>query len=176
MNNNSQNRKNIKQMLIALLICCILMGIDQAVKYWCYFYLREHGPITLIKGVFSFTYTYNPGAAWGMMNGSVLLSILPLILGAALIFFYHRIPATKRMLPLNIGLMFLFSGAVGNWIDRVTYGYVQDFLYFELIDFPIFNVADCYIVCSSIFLALLFIFYFRDENEFDGMFSLKKDK
>ena len=172
-----QNKsKNIKEILLGIIAALALIGIDQWVKYWVYNSLRVNGPITLIKGVFSFTYTYNPGAAWGMMNGSILLNILPVILGIIIIFVFYRIPATKRMLPINISIVMFFSGAISNWIDRLTYGYVQDFLYFELINFPIFNIADCYIVISAIFLAFLLIFYYKDEDEFSGMFSLKKDK
>lgn len=166
--------KNIIQMLIGLIISLILIGLDQLSKYWVYHSLQYNGPITLIKGVFSFTYAANIGAAWGIMGGSVLLNILPLVIGVILIFIYQRIPATKRMLPLNICLIALFSGAISNRIDRSLYGCVQDFLYFELIDFPIFNIADCYIVISAFLLAFLFIFYYKDDDEFKGMFFSKE--
>ena len=49
-------------------------------------------------------------------------------------------------------------------IDRLANGYVVDFLYFKLIDFPIFNVADCYVVVSTISLLLLFFFYYKEEE------------
>ncbi len=57
-------------------------------------------------------------------------------------------------------------------IDRITQGYVVDFLYFSLINFPIFNVADCYVTCSAVGLVLLIMFYYKDEDM--AVFSFKK--
>ena len=58
-------------------------------------------------------------------------------------------------------------------IDRIRLNYVVDFFYFSLIDFPIFNVADCYVVIACIAFALLILFYYRDENDFNFL-SRKK--
>ena len=49
-------------------------------------------------------------------------------------------------------------------IDRVQYNYVVDFFYFKLIDFPIFNVADIYVSVSCVLLAILVIFFYKDED------------
>ena len=57
-----------------------------------------------------------------------------------------------------------WSGALGNFIDRVRQGYVVDFFYFSLINFPIFNVADIYIVVGTILLILLIFFYYKEED------------
>jgi signal peptidase II len=59
------------------------------------------------------------------------------------------------------------AGALGNMIDRVVHGYVIDFLYFSLIDFPVFNVADCYVCIGAAMLVLsLFTVYREDEFHF----------
>jgi signal peptidase II len=63
-------------------------------------------------------------------------------------------------------MVFIAAGAVGNMIDRVFLGYVRDFLYFSLIDFPIFNVADIYVTCATILLILLLLFYYKEEDDF----------
>ena len=173
---NEVKHKSFLQMLMAIPIVGILIGLDQLTKYLAYTSLRVNGPINLIKGVFSLTWTQNDGAAWGMLGGNVILEILPFIIAVLVAVAYQRIPLTKRMLPLNIAALMLFSGAVGNRIDRSIYGCVQDFLYFELIDFPIFNVADCYIVISCIFTIFLFIFYYKDENELSAVVSFRKKK
>ena len=60
-------------------------------------------------------------------------------------------------------------------IDRFFLGYVVDFFYFVLIDFPIFNVADIYVTCAAIVLLVLGIFYYKDED-FENIFPSKKDK
>ena len=56
------------------------------------------------------------------------------------------------------------DGALGNMVDRTTQGYVVDFLYFKLIDFPIFNVADCYVVCAAGLLILLIGFFYKEDE------------
>lgn len=63
--------------------------------------------------------------------------------------------------------------AVGNLIDRVRLNYVIDFFYFKLIDFPIFNVADCYVVVACIIFAFLILFYYKEDSDFD---FLRKQK
>ena len=70
----------------------------------------------------------------------------------------------KRFLPLEYNTILLIAGAIGNFIDRIKNNYVVDFLYFELIDFPIFNIADCYVVIATILFALLILFYYKDEE------------
>jgi signal peptidase II len=73
---------------------------------------------------------------------------------------------------MNAACILIFAGAMGNFLDRVRLEYVIDFLYFKLIDYPIFNVADCYITIACFGFALLVFFFYRDED-FD---FLKKKK
>ena len=86
---------------------------------------------------------------------------------------YGRIPYTKKYMPLRICSILLIAGAVGNLIDRVRLNYVIDFFYFKLIDFPIFNVADCYVVVACIIFAFLILFYYKEDSDFD---FLRKQK
>ena len=58
----------------------------------------------------------------------------------------------------------LFVGAVGNLIDRVWHHYVVDFIYFSLINFPVFNVADIYVTCGVICLFILILFVYSDQQ------------
>ena len=82
----------------------------------------------------------------------------------AVLWAVYRMPAGKRYLPLMCSLFLLVSGAVGNMIDRLTQKYVVDFLYFKLIDFPIFNVADCYITVSTVILLIALFFCYQDDD------------
>ena len=75
-----------------------------------------------------------------------------------------RIPATGRFLPFHLCVTGVLAGGIGNMIDRFLYGYVVDFFSFVLIHYPIFNVADCYIVVSVFFLLILFLFVYREEE------------
>ena len=74
------------------------------------------------------------------------------------------------MLPLKACIVAIAAGAIGNMIDRVRLGYVIDFFYFELIDFPIFNVADIYVTVAAFALVLLILFYYK-EDEIDSFFN-----
>ena len=84
-------------------------------------------------------------------------------------------PVSRRMLPLRLITVALAAGAIGNMIDRIVHHYVVDFIYFCLIDFPIFNVADIYVTCSCV-LALILIFFYYEDEEFDFLFGKEKRK
>ena len=74
---------------------------------------------------------------------------------------------------LRILFIFVFSGAVGNMIDRMRFGYVVDMFDFRLINFPVFNVADIYVTCSMIILLIFILFKYKD-NELDDLFGKSK--
>ena len=93
----------------------------------------------------------------------------------AFIWFFISLPNNKRFVYLDWILVFMSAGAIGNLIDRISQQFVVDFLYFKLIDFPIFNVADIYVTCSVILLLILGVFYYKDED-FEMIFPSKKDK
>ena len=94
---------------------------------------------------------------------------------AAITFFYRKIPAQKRFLPLHIAMILVAAGALGNMIDRMVHGYVVDFLYFSCIRFPIFNIADCYVVIAAVIAVILIGFYYKEEDfEQLSLFSSSK--
>ncbi len=156
-----------------LLYLIILIALDQLTKYFAVTQLKKE-PITIIPNVFKLLYHENTGAVWGILsNQTGLLIVFSSIIMIAMVFFYFKIPDNKRYNFLRIVLVFITAGAIGNLIDRIFRKYVVDFLYFELIDFPIFNVADCYVTVASIALIILFIFYYKDE---DFEFLNKKKK
>ena len=109
-----------------------------------------------------------------MFQGKQFIFIgLCLVFLILLLYLFARIPKTFFYLPLMITGAILGAGALGNLIDRIFLGYVVDFIYFPLIDFPVFNVADIFVVCGGFSLVLLSIFYYQDED-FD--FITKKRK
>ncbi len=153
--------------ILQAVICILLVIFDQLPKYFARLYLKGN-PVSLIDGVFSLHYHENRGSIWGILQGKIdFLLIASVILFAALIYVYVKMPKTKKYMPLFWILVFMAAGALGNTIDRAVFGFVTDFLYFELIDFPIFNVADCYItVCAFLVVILVFTLYKDDEFEF----------
>ena len=157
------NRKITKKYMIAGIAGVIFLTIlDQLSKLWAIHTLKGQPSIVWVKGVFELQYLENRGAAFGLMQNQQWLFLI-----------CYRLPAGKRYAPLRVIAVFVSAGAIGNAIDRLFRGFVVDFFYFSLIDFPVFNVADIYVSVSMAFFLLLFLFYYK-EDEFQGLFSRKK--
>lgn len=158
-------KKKWKQVIFLFFGSLVLLFIDQFTKNVALHYLKDTSGIILIPGVFELQYVENRGAAFGILQqkGLILIVISVVVLGL-LYYFYRKLPEGKRYIPLRILSIILVSGAIGNMIDRIIRGYVVDFLYFKLIDFPVFNVADCYVVISVILLFILFCFYYSEDE------------
>lgn len=161
----------MKKCLISLLAVFGLVALDQVTKAWAVQSLAGKPGIELIPGVFELTYIENRGAAFGLFqNQRWLFLILTAVVMLAVLYCFIKLPNIKRFLPLHLLCVLVMSGAIGNMIDRLVNGYVVDFLYFSLIDFPVFNVADCYVTVSAALAFLLLLFYYKDE-ELKGILS-----
>ena len=148
-------------------LTALLVLLDQATKLAAVSALKDGGPFVLIPGVFQLQYLENRGAAFGLLqNARIFFLAVTLIALAAVIYVLVRLPLKRRYIVLRFLMVLIAAGAVGNMIDRVFLGYVRDFLYFSLIDFPIFNVADIYVTCATILLILLLLFYSKEEDDF----------
>ena len=157
--------KKSRQILYFVIGLLASIGFDQWTKYLVVAKLKGNPPYVIWDGVFEFYYSENRGAAFGMLQGKQgFFFLVALIVIAGVIFLLLRMPPEKKYLPFMGCLFLLVSGAVGNMIDRLTQGYVVDFLYFKLIDFPIFNVADCYVVIATGLLIFLFFFVYKEED------------
>ena len=160
---------------IDLIMAVLLIFLDQITKIWAVNRLKDGEPIILINGVLKLYYLTNgnTGAAFGILSGHrSFFLIIAIVVVTVIAFALTRIPNTKKFKLLRILLVFVAAGGVGNMIDRFRLSYVIDFIYFYLINFPIFNVADCYITVSMIVLACLFIFYYKEED-FDNIWQKK---
>lgn len=145
------------------MISCVLIALDQITKWLAVHNLKGHDPFILIDGVFEFYYLENPWAAFslGKQLSSlflIIVLILTVVFCAFLIWLAFRIPVERRFNLLRIVLILVISGAIGNFIDRVLHHYVIDFFYFVLIDFPIFNVADIYVVIGAVLFIITILF------------------
>lgn len=164
----------ISHYLLAVITLIAAVILDQWTKYLAVLNLKNQTPYTLIEGVFKLQYLENRGAAFGMLqNQRMFFYICVVIIAVFVIWFYQRVPMTNRYLPLRLCSIFVLAGGIGNFIDRVKLNYVVDFFYFELIDFPIFNVADIYVTCSMFALVFFICFYYKEE-ELDRVFSRRK--
>ena len=139
-----------------------LIGIDQLTKWWAVTTLTDN-PIVLIPEVFELHLTYNTGAAFSMLEGETwLLTLLPALVSVAVlvVLFWGK---WRQYKLINVGGLLLAAGGIGNLIDRVVAGQVTDFLYFKLIDFPIFNFADCCVVIGAALVLIFLLFYYEEK-------------
>lgn len=148
------------------LLCVFLLFLDQITKVWARSSLQGAGTKVVIPGLLSFLYLENTGAVWGIFRGkTVFLLITAILILAAVLFFYFKVPMEKHYLPIRLVFVFITAGALGNIIDRILFGCVTDFIQFEFMDFPVFNVADIYITVSTFCIAVLLLFFYKDEPE-----------
>ena len=180
MENKTQAKKKIIILSGYLVFSFVLVLLDQWTKFLATEYLKGQADIPLIQNVFELSYLENTGMAWGLFAGGRWVFLVGTLLVLALLLYrFTKSPLTKRYQPLRIILSVLVAGAVGNLIDRLLHGYVVDFFSFCLIHFPIFNVADCYVVISGILFVLFFLFYYKEEDLIyftPSFFNRKKDK
>ena len=153
--------------LMTLLAVLAMVLVDQVVKYWAVTVLAPIGSIPLIPGILQLTYVENRGAAFSLLENQIWLFVL---LAAAVV--GAIVYAFRKNLIQNtwgkISLLIICAGAVGNVIDRIVHHYVVDMIETTFMDFPVFNVADCFITCGCVLLMVhLFLFHkdFWKENK-----------
>lgn len=143
----------------------LLTAFDQWTKYLAVVHLKGQEDIPLIPGVLCFHYLENRGAAFGVFqNQRIFLLILTSLILLGVCYVLWRIPSEKKYIILKVLCFMAAAGGIGNLIDRVRLNYVVDFIYFSLIDFPVFNVADIYVTVSMFLLLVLVLFYYKDED------------
>lgn len=133
--------------------------IDQSSKAWAVRRLRLGDDIQLIPGFLNFAYAQNTGVAFSMLDdhgstGRWGLSIVALIAGTLVVYFFWRTPRTDDRILGALAL--LLAGIVGNVVDRIRLGFVVDFIdvQFGSWHYPTFNVADMAIVCGALLLVI----------------------
>lgn len=143
-------------------VAATVILIDHLTKAWAVETMQPRmvsggaGPIEVIGSLLRFTYVENTGAAFGLGSGLTLIfSLIALGVVVAIL----RMAPRLGSVPWAIALGGLLGGAVGNLIDRLTRepgpgrGYVVDFI--ELPYWPVFNIADMFVVCSALLMVLL---------------------
>ncbi len=137
------------------------VAVDQITKSIAELQLSGMGDVWVIDNFFSFTLAYNTGAAWGMFAGQrwFLIGGPLLVLILCTIFYFQ-----SKKIHLNIGLIVIMTGAIGNLIDRIATGAVVDFLRFLPFgyDFPVFNFADMCITLGCIYMMICLFFEKED--------------
>ena len=158
-------KKPVLNIIIDVLVACILVGIDQYTKLLAVAGLKDKAAYPIFPGVLELNYLENRGAAFGMLqNQKWFFLFVAVIILSCIIYVLWNAPATSKYISLHLLLTFIAAGAIGNMIDRIRLNYVVDFIYFKLINFPIFNVADIYVTVCSILLVFLLLFIYKEED------------
>ena len=158
---------------LMLFLAVIMIALDQWTKILAVDHLKGQDPIVLIKNVLEIYYLENHGAAFGMLqNKQYFFWIITVVFLVIALCFFRKVPKTGRFMPLSLSVVMLVAGAIGNFIDRITLQYVRDFIYFKLINFPVFNVADIYVTVGVILLVVLLLFVYKEEEL--NIFSIRK--
>ncbi len=135
------------------LLSTLVIIIDQITKY---IIVNNKSLINKDLIFFSFDYVKNFGAAFNLFNGNrIFLSLLSIIVTIIIIYFFLNNNNISKIDLLSYS--FILGGTIGNGIDRITKGYVIDFINVNFINFPVFNVADISINIGVIFIAYSFI-------------------
>lgn len=146
-----------------------IVAADQITKLLTLAHIPLHSQVEAVPGLFHLTYVRNYGAAFSSMQGMRWLFVAVFVLlTAALLWEYF-----KRPMPFTTFerwcIAAVYGGGLGNIIDRVRLGYVVDMIEVEFIDFPVFNVADCFITCGCIALMVSLVFlnkaFWKDEKK-----------
>lgn len=158
-------RKRNIMLIIDTVIVIVLLALDQFTKYLVTVHLKDKPAYVLIQDVLELNYLENHGSAFGMLqNQKVFILFVGVVFMAMILFFLLKLPEDKKYRLVHICLSAVIAGGVGNMIDRIRFDHVVDFISFVLIHFPIFNVADCYIVIAIILLFILFLFVFKEKD------------
>lgn len=161
----SSEKKTAKYYVMAFIIAAAGFLLDQWSKHMAVVYLKGQEPLDIIPGVFQLTYLENRGAAFGILQGrQIFFYIITVLILVLVVAAYIRIPAGKKYFPLRFCAVMIASGAAGNFADRIRLNYVVDFFYFKLINFPVFNVADIFVTVSAVVLAVLLLFYYKEDD------------
>lgn len=147
-------------MLLNVIFIAVIVGLDQWTKYLTVEHIKPIGTLPIIPDVFHLTYVENRGAAFSILQGKRLFFVLLTlaVVAVILVLLYRK---AKGEPLLRVSLIMIAGGAIGNLIDRLVLGYVVDMVDLRIINYAIFNVADCFVVVGTILLAVYILFFDR---------------
>lgn len=148
--------------VLMALFAAVAVVLDQLSKFWVVDNIALFEKVPALDGIFHLTYVQNTGAAFSSFQGMRwLFLVIFVVFTAAVVWEFSK----KRMPFTTLDrwcIAAIFAGGLGNMIDRVRLGYVVDMIAVEFIDFPVFNVADCFITCGCILLMVHLVFFNRE--------------
>ena len=150
------------QFLFFSLFAVGIVAADQFTKFITVANIPLYGHVDFLPGFLSFTYVRNTGAAFSAFRGMQwLFALIFVVLTVAILYEYFKKPLPFSKLD-RWCIAAIYGGGLGNMIDRVRFGYVVDMIQTEFMEFPIFNVADCFITCGCILMMVSLIFFNKE--------------
>ena len=150
------------QALFFALFAALIAVADQVTKYFTVANIPLHADVEVLPGVVGLTYWQNTGAAWSSFQGQTWLFVLVFAVFAGFIV-WDFITGKMGFKPFERWcLVAVFAGGLGNMIDRLRLGFVVDMIRLQFMDFPVFNVADCFICCGCIALIVHLLFFNKE--------------
>ena len=154
-----------KLLCMDVLLLALLIAADQITKKLAVIRLKDQPSFVLIDGILELSYLENKGAAFGILQDQKLFFVvIACVFLAVILYVLLRAPGERKYVRLHLLLICIASGAIGNMADRLRLGYVVDFIYFSLIDFPVFNVADIYVTVAIALFAISVLFLYKEED------------
>lgn len=162
-------------LIISFAVIAVSIILDQITKVIALNDLKPIVSHSFIEGLIEFRFTTNPGIGWGLLKGMRWLFV-PVSSIAIVLVIFALVKYRKKLSPLlSVSMAMIAGGGIGNQIDRIFRGEVIDFLNFQFIDFPIFNVADCFVsvgcvlaVISVLFIDKWILFDDKDKKKVSG--------
>ncbi len=144
--------------------------LDQLTKKWAVGVLKDGSSIKIIGDFLRFTYAENRGAAFSILQDQRFFFIITtVVMLTVMAYIYFKTKNITKLSKLSIAM--IAGGAIGNFLDRLRLGYVVDFIdvrFGNFYNFPIFNIADSFVVCGTILMIFLILFNRFEKSETDG--------
>ena len=162
------NNKYLRFFLFCLFAAAVV-ALDQWTKALVLENIALYQRVEALPGLFYLTYVQNTGAAFSSFQGMRWLFLIIFgTLTIAVIFEYFKSPLGFNSFE-RWCIAAVYGGGLGNMIDRVRLGFVVDMIETEFMQFPVFNVADCFITCGCILMMISLIFFnknfWKDEKK-----------
>ncbi len=150
-------------LLLDIVGIIVLVLADQFTKSLAVAHLKDKPAFNIISGVLELNYLENKGAGM-LQNQKAFFIFVAVVILSVIGYVLYKMPDEKKYRLLHVLLSLIAAGAIGNMIDRIRLDYVVDFIYFVLINFPIFNVADIYVSVSTVALVILLLFVYKEND------------